>query len=145
MKATFDDLKYENIDQLLCGFVTEGQKEELKFHFIASPNISFNDAMQILSSMTTHFLTAVINQFPDAKEDIYDAYNFMASSVLNNLIPEHELRKDLDEEAILAKQKEMIEAQYEAMSDEEKAKALDDIDVLRNHLAEKIKDDKKNS
>lgn len=134
MVAKFDNLEYKNIDRLLCGFVTEEQKDKLKFHFIASPNLTFNDAMQIIQSITVQFLTAVIKQNPDAKEDIYDAYNFMASSVLQSLIPDHELRKDLDEEAILATERAMIEEQYAKMTPEQKEKALKDIETLKETL-----------
>lgn len=134
MEAKFDNLQFKNIDRLISGFVTGEQKENLKFHFIATPNITFNDAMQLIQSMTTHFLSAVIKQHPEAKEDIYDAYNFMASSVLNNLIPDFELRKDMDEEAIMAREKEMIEEQYAKRTPEQKDKALKDIDKFRERL-----------
>lgn len=134
MIAKFDNLEYKNIDKLIAGFVTGEQKDKLKFHLIASPNITFNDAMQIIQSVTTHFLTAVIKQHPELKEDIYDAYNFMASSVLNNLIPEYQLRKDLDEEAILETEKKMIEEQFEKMTPEQKEKALKDIEALKETL-----------
>ncbi len=134
MIAKFDNLEYKNIDRLIAGFVTGEQKDKLKFHLIASPNITFNDAMQIIQSVTTHFLTAVIKQHPESKEDIYDAYNFMASSVLNNLIPEYQLRRDLDEEAILETEKKMIEEQYAKMTPEQKEKALKDIETLKETL-----------
>lgn len=134
MEARFDNLEYKNIDKLIAGFVTGEQKDKLKFHMIASPNITFNDAMQIIQSVTTHFLTAVIKQNPDAKEDVYDAYNFMASSVLNNLIPDYQLRRDMDEEAIMATEKKMIEDEFSKMTPEQKEKALKDIDEMKARL-----------
>jgi hypothetical protein len=148
MEARFDNLEYKNIDKLIAGFITEEQKDKLKFHMIASPNITFNDAMQIIQSVTTHFLTAVIKQNPDLKEDVYDAYNFMASSVLNNLIPDYQLRKDMDEEAIMAMEKQMIEEEFAKMTPEQKEKALKDIEDIKARLlgdknAKPTKDDKK--
>ena len=101
---------------------------------IASPNITFNDAMQIIQSVTTHFLTAVIKQNPNIKEDVYDAYNFMASSVLNNLIPDYQLRRDMDEEAIMAMEKKTIEDEFSKMTPEQKEKALKDIDEMKARL-----------
>lgn len=134
MKAKFNDLEYEDIEFLVAGFVTKDQKEALKFNMIASPNIMFNEAMQLIQSLTQHFLKAMMEIHPEAKEDIYDAYNFMASSVLENLIPDKELRQDLDEAAIMETQKKMIEEEYAKMSDKEKAKALKDIDKLKADL-----------
>ena len=134
MEARFDNLEYKNIDKLIAGFVTGEQKDKLKFHMIASPNITFNDAMQIIQSVTTHFLTAVIKQNPKIKEDVYDAYNFMASSVLNNLIPDYQLRRDMDEEAIMAMEKKMIEDEFSKMTPEQKEKALKDIDEMKARL-----------
>lgn len=136
MEARFDNLEFKNIDKLIAGFVTGEQKDKLKFHMIASPNITFNDAMQIIQSVTTHFLTAVIKQNPKIKEDVYDAYNFMASSVLNNLIPDYQLRKDMDEEAILETEKKMIEEQFAKMTPEQKVKALEDIESMKARLLE---------
>ena len=134
MIAKFENLEYKNIDRLIAGFVTGEQKDKLKFHLIASPNITFNEAMQIIQSVTTQFLTAVITQNPEAKEDIYDAYNFMASSVLNNIIPDYQLRKDLDEEAILETEQKIIDEQFEKMTPEQKAAAIKDIEVMKERL-----------
>ncbi len=136
MEAKFDNLEYKNIDRLIAGFVTGVQKDKLKFHLIASPQLSFNDGMQLIQSITTHLLTAMIKQHPGLKGDIYDAYNFMASSVLNNLIPDYQLRKDMDEEAILAMEKKMIEDEYAKMTPEQKEKAIKDIDSMRAKLVE---------
>ena len=139
MEARFDNLEYKNIDKLIAGFITKEQKDQLKFHMIASPNITFNEAMQIIQSVTTHFLTAVIKQNPNVKEDIYDAYNFMASSVLNNLIPDYELRRDLDEEAIIELEKQKIDEEFAKMTPKQKEKALKDIDAMKKRLTEELK------
>lgn len=137
MEAKFDKLEYKNIDKLIAGFITKEQKDQLKFHMIASPDISFNEAMQIIQSITTHFLTAIIKQNPKLKEDVYDAYNFMASSVLNNLIPDYELRRDMDEEAIMQTESKMIEEQFSKMTPEQRAQTLKDIDAVRARLLDK--------
>lgn len=101
MKLKIEDQEFDNIQDLLAGFITEEQKDKLKFHVLASPTLDFNTAFQLIQSITINILTAFIKQHPEATEDVYDAYNFMASSVLNNIIPDKELREDLSAEAIL--------------------------------------------
>lgn len=134
MEAKFDNLEFKNIDALVAGFLTGTKKDKQKFHLIVSPNIQYNTAMQVIQSVTLHFLTALIKQHPEATDDIFDNYNAMASSVLQNLVPDYQLRKDMDEEAILALEQKMIEEQYDKMTPEQKAKALEGIDKLRTRL-----------
>lgn len=134
MNLKLNDVEFKDIKDLLGGFITETDKD-LKFNLIASPNLSFNVAMQLLQSMTINLLTAFIEQKPEAKNDVYDAYNFMASSVLNNLIPDKELRMDVTEEAILNTEIATIEKKYDALSEDEKKKALEQIDTIKKRLA----------
>lgn len=134
MQAKFDNLEYKNIDALIAGFITGTQKGKQKFHLIASPNIQYMTAMQIIQSVTTHFLTALMKQYPDAKDDIFDHYNAMASSVLNNIMPGYERRPDMDEEAIMETERRMIEEAYAKMTPEEKEKALKDIEEMKARL-----------
>lgn len=133
MNIKFEDKEYSKVSALLAGFMTEDQKE-LTFNMVASPNLEFNVAMQLIQSLTVNLLHAYSNQHPEAKEDLYDAYNIMASSILNNLIPDKELRMDLDAEAILKAEAELIESKYAAMSKKEKSEALKNIDRIRNNL-----------
>lgn len=141
MEARFDNLEYKNIDHLVAGFITGEKKDKNKFHLIASPGLTYAAGMQIIQSMTTHFLTAILKQHPDMKDDIYDSYNFMASSILNNLVPDYQLRRDMDEEAIMETEKKMIEEEFAKMTPEQKAKALDDIEKMKAELL-KVKDAK---
>lgn len=137
MKISFEEHTYENVKDVLAGFITEGD-EELKFNMVASPDLQFNTAMQLIMSISVNILNAFKEQHPEAKEDLYDAYNFMASSILNTIIPESELREDLDEAAILKAQEELIEEQYNKMSEEEKAIALEQIEKMRDRLTKDV-------
>lgn len=133
MNVKFNDLEFKDVVNLISGFTVKDQ-EALKFNFVASPNLTFNDAMQLIQSMTYQLLYAFITQKPEAKEDVYDAYNFMASTILQNLIPDKELRADITEEAILELETKKIEEQYKALTPEQKAEALKNIDKLKEHL-----------
>lgn len=133
MNVKFNDLEFKDVVNLISGFTVKDQ-EALKFNFVASPNLTFNDAMQLIQSMTYQLLYAFIKQKPEAKEDVYDAYNFMASTILQNLIPDKELRADITEEAILELETKKIEEQYKALTPEQKAEALKNIDKLKEHL-----------
>lgn len=134
MKLNLNGKEFNDIEHLLGGFITKEQEGQLKFGMLASPNLPFNEAMQILQSVTLTLLNTFIAQKPEAKEDIYDAYNFMASSILNQIIPDSELRYDLTEEAVLLAEKELIEGKFDAMSDEDKAKATEQIEKLKERL-----------
>lgn len=48
------------------------------------------------------------------REVIYDKFNEQASALLEHIIPDAELRPDLDEEAILETQNRLIEEKYQA-------------------------------
>jgi hypothetical protein len=48
-------------------------------------------------------------QYPDLKEDIYDEFNHSASKILEEFIPDHELRPDLTAEAIKKYENEILE------------------------------------
>lgn len=133
MNAKFNDLEFKDITNLIAGFTVKDQ-DSLKFNLIASPDLRFNDAMQLIQSMTYQILYAFIQQKPEAKDDVYDAYNFMASTILQNLIPDSELRPDITEEAILELEAKKIEEQYKALTPEQKDKALENIDKLKEYL-----------
>ena len=63
----------------------------------------------------------------------------MASSLLNQIIPDKELREDLDEKAILKTQEEIVENLYNNMTPEEKEAALANINIMRERLIEDIR------
>lgn len=138
MKIKFEDKEYDKVQDLIAGFVTTEQEGELQFNLVASPELTFNTSMQLLMSMTINLLNAFKESHPDAKEDLYDAYNFMATSVLNTIIPEKELRQDIDEEAILKAQEQVIEEAYAKLSEEEKQAALENIAKIRDRLTDNV-------
>lgn len=141
MKITFEDKSFEAKD-VLAGIITKEQ-EELKFTMLVNPNISFNTGMQLIQTMTLQFFTALIEAQPEdkreeVKEALYDAYNIMASTLLTNIIPDKELREDLDEKAILKTQEQIVEDMYANMTSEEKEEALGHVEKLRERLLEDI-------
>lgn len=140
MNLKLNDVEFKDIKDLLGGFITKEQ-ESLKFNLIASPDLTFNTAMQLLQSMTYQLLYTFATQKPKALNDIYDAYNFMASSILEQLIPDKELRKDISEEAILELEAKKIEEQFESLTPEQKEEALKHIDAIKKRLADGNKND----
>lgn len=134
MKLKVNEMEFDNIKDLLGGFITTEQDQMLKFNMVASPDLAFNTAMQLLQSMTYQLLFAFMKQKPEAANDIYDAYNFMASSILDQLIPGKQLRPDIDEEAILELEIKKIEAEYDKLTPEQKAIAIEKIEAVKNRL-----------
>lgn len=134
MKLTIEDQTYTDIKDLVAGFVTDGQAESLKFHLLASPTLTFDMAFQLIQSITINILHAFVEQKPEALEDVYDAYNFMASSILNNIIPDKELRKDLTAEAIIKAEDELIKKKAQKASAKDKAAAKKKIDKLKKDV-----------
>ena len=144
MNLKFNEKEFIGVEDLLAGFIMQGEGNQTKFNLVASPTLQFNTAMQLIQSITINLLTAFIKQKPEAVEDIYDAYNFMASSVLNNLIPEKELRKDLDEHAILRAEENMLDNALAKMSVKDKEAALKKIEEIRVRLGKNGKHTKNN-
>jgi hypothetical protein len=70
---------------------------------------TFSDAMSLLMSASLHAMKKTAEQYPDLKEDIYDEFNHSASKILEEFIPDHELRPDLTAEAIKKYENEILE------------------------------------
>lgn len=141
MKLKLNEMEFDNIEHLLGGFIIKENTDKLKFNLVATPDLSFNVAMQLLQSMTYQILYAFSKQKPEAANDIYDAYNFMASSILEQLIPGKELRPDMDEEAILELEVKNIEKQFDELSEEDKKVALEKIEEIKKRLKDAKKQD----
>jgi len=84
-----------------------------------SPSLTFEQAMSMLQTVQKH-LMEVYSTDPNTKkysreiaENIYDFYNAAASSLLDSFIPEKELRPDLTVEAILEKENEILDREWE--------------------------------
>lgn len=105
MKLIYNDKEFDP-QTLLAAFIED---DETKFTLLTSPNLTFEDGMQLLQSLSHALLFAYAKQKPEAIEHIYYAYNMMASSLLNNLCPDMEKNKDLDADAILKAQAETLE------------------------------------
>ena len=88
--------------------------------FECSPKLDFPKAMQLIKSVELAFMRGLMDsvekdktntpaQNKQFKEDLYDAYNQAASSVLFQFAPELEIRPDLTVEAIAKAQEELLE------------------------------------
>ncbi len=70
----------------------------------------------LLNALMNVMDTLVTNSPEDSqqalKEVLYDKFNEQASALLEHIIPDTELRPDLDEEAILETQNRIIEERY---------------------------------
>ena len=71
MNLKLNDMEFKDIIQLLGGFVTKENEDLLKFNLIASPDLTFNNAMQLLQSMTSrlclaegHPLSIILHRLP---------------------------------------------------------------------------------
>lgn len=114
MKLQFDEKKYD-AKSVLASFITEDEK----YGIVANKELTYEEAMQLLQSTTLHIMHTFLKQHKDSPELIeamYDSYNIMASSILNNLIPDNEINKDLDARSILKAQNELIEKEADEKS-----------------------------
>ena len=106
-------------------------------NILVTPNTSFSDAIQMLSTLTLHVLNsytiaanggqlpekpskAQLNQFMAIKEQIYQAYNEAASAVLEMYAPEFELRPDITTEAIQRAEEEIINERVNKLNREQR-------------------------
>lgn len=75
------------------------------------------------------------------REAVYDHTNLLSSSLLKNFMPDKALRPDLDEEAILRAENEILEETYEAASPELKDEVKASIEETKESLKRKIETD----
>lgn len=104
---------------------------------LVTPNTSFSDAIQMLSTLTLHVLNSYTiaanggqlpekpskeqyNKFIAIKEQVYQAYNEAASSVLQLYAPEFELRPDVTAEAIQRVEEEIINERFNKLNREQR-------------------------
>ena len=78
--------------------------------FLASDNISAPEYINITMMAQLNMFNNLVAQGAPATE-LYDLYNEAASAFLSTFIPDKELRPDLTEEAILAKENELLNKQ----------------------------------
>lgn len=131
MYLKLDELEIENLKQ----FVGVGVDEADKAHLLLGKELPFMEAMQMIQTLTHHTLSCFIETHPDAREDVWDCYNFMASSLLETLMPDKPLRGEITTEAIMELEAQKIKEQFDSLSDEEKAEALANLDVMKDMLA----------
>lgn len=106
-------------------------------NLLVTPNTSFSDAIQMLSTLTLHVLNSYtiaanggqlpekpgkeqLNKFMAIKEQIYQAYNEAASAVLEMYAPEFELRPDITTEAIQRAEEEIINERFNKLNREQR-------------------------
>lgn len=81
---------------------------------------SLEDFVQAISTATLAAMNDTVAKVPEehrdgVKELIYDNVNASFSSVLTNFAPEYEIRPDLTVQAILEKEDEIINREYEKL------------------------------
>lgn len=103
-----------------------------------SPGTTFEDIMRLLGTLSLHVLEVYAASHPEAKEQMYFAYNYTASNVLAAFIPEDLLRPDLTAEAIIKAENELIEEKYSKISREDRRKAKRKIDKVKRTYAKKV-------
>lgn len=111
--------------------------DESSANILITPTTSFSDAIQMLSTLTLHILNSYTlaanegqlpekptkeqyNRFMAIKEQIYQAYNEAASSVLQLYAPEFELRPDVTAEAIQRVEEEIINERFNKLNREQR-------------------------
>lgn len=70
--------------------------------------IDLPELIQVLLSLCLEAMTKVAKEAPELKEDIYDKFNYGASTVLSLFAPELELRPNLTAQAILEAENKII-------------------------------------
>jgi len=140
MTLKFNEKEFTNAEDVLCGFTTtEEGTTKTHFNLIASPELQFNTAMQLIQSITVNLFTVFIKEHPEAKESVFDAYNMMAASILDWIIPDAERPLNLEEEAILLTEQKLIEEKYDALTEEQKEMAKERLVTIKNRLLEASK------
>lgn len=134
-----------NQNQLTIGGQTFDTKASLAILDVAdeiiasiSPDLTFEYAMRLLGTLGIHILNTYAAAHPEAKEQMYYAYNFMASNVLAAFIPEDKLRPDLTAEAIVKAENELIEEKYSQINRENRRKAKKEINKVKRYYAKKV-------
>lgn len=110
---------------------------------IQGPSLNIFDLIQLTFSAMFNFMMQTLEACPEeakeiTKEQIYDYVNISATNVLEQFAPEYELRPDLEMQAIIQKEEEILKAKVDAMSPEEKAAAQKMVDAYRANLKENL-------
>lgn len=104
-----DSKKSEILNALTSLVIT--QTNSGKTQFRCDAKAGFRELMEMLFTVQLH----IMNRFAkneQAREEIYDYYNVMASSVLQSFIPDNQ-RKDLTAEAIMEIENQILDLAYE--------------------------------
>lgn len=83
----------------------------------AKESIALPDLMLVLLTGLLQAMQTTVSRAPEEdrqaiKEDIYDMFNQGASNVLTHFAPDIEMRPDLTAQAILEKENEIIDREY---------------------------------
>lgn len=119
-------------DKAIAVMLTEGDKANV----LVTPQTTFTEALQLLSTATLHILNSYTiaaagqlsekptkeesAKFVAVKKQIYQAYNEAASSILELYAPEFELRPDLTTEAIQRAEEELINEKFNKLNREQR-------------------------
>lgn len=99
--------------------------------------LSAMDAIEMLATLSHYVLQMYGKAKPEAKEALYDAYNFAASNVLASFIPDHELRPDITQEALMEMENQIINKKYDKLSNTQKKRGKTVVKKVKEDLAKK--------
>lgn len=101
--------------------------------------MSYEEAMDLLATLSLHVMNAFVTIYPNAREDIYQDFNMKASNVLASFIPDKELRPDLTADAIVRMENSLVEEQYAGINREQRRNAKKTILQVQRKYAKKVR------
>lgn len=122
-------------------------REQGNFDFYVTPKANYADIMESLFSAAGIVCNQLAKPLPEEteeetlerKEKIYDWLNILASSVLQNFMPDKELRPDWTVDAMLEAEDKLIEKRYEELSEEEKESGKECVARVQANFKEDVK------
>jgi hypothetical protein len=134
MKITIDN--NEPIESQEVLFVAATDEQAIA---TISNEMHFGKAMHLLGTLTLHLLNSFAANHPEAKEDLYQAFNYQASNVLAAFIPDRELRPDLTAEAISRMEDQLIDEKFSKINRENRRSAKKAYKKVLKHYEKKLR------
>lgn len=130
MKIKIEDREINTTQALIIAHDDDAEKIVVT----VADGMAYPVLMDYIGTLALHVMNVFSQLYPDAKEDLYDDFNMVASNVLASFIPDKELRPDVSMEAILKAEEDIINTKYKNLSEEEKKEAKKKIDEIKENL-----------
>ena len=134
MKLTIDDQSFEPTELLMI------MEADNNVSALISPGITVEYALRMLGTLNNHVLQIFAESNPEIKDQLYDAFNYMASNVLANFDPERELNPDMDPVEMMLAEDEAINAKYDMMNREARRANKRKFDKVKKNYAKKVRE-----